>query len=89
MPSRELKRPSALPKLLAKVRRTLSPPPSLKKPPRTESSAWSTDFFRITLTTPAMASEPYSDDWPPGSTSMRSISATGMPLMLLNTSAPL
>ena len=46
-------------------------------------------FFRMTLMTPAIASEPYREDWPPGSTSMRSISATGMPLMLLNTSEPL
>ncbi len=45
--------------------------------------------FRMMLTTPAIASEPYSEDWPPGSTSIRSTMSIGMPLMLLKVSLPL
>ncbi len=36
------------------------------------------DFFRITLTTPASASPPYTADEPTGTTSIRSIADIGM-----------
>ena len=84
-----VKRLSAEVKLSARVKRTLEPPPSLKVPPRTDISALSRRFFRMMLTTPAIASEPYSEDCPPGRISMRSTRATGMPLMLLKVSEPL
>ncbi|MOA54940.1 hypothetical protein D3C78_1786420 [compost metagenome] len=45
--------------------------------------------LRMMLTTPAIASEPYREDWPPGRTSMRSTMSIGIPLMLLNASPPL
>ncbi|KAG1079453.1 hypothetical protein G6F40_016301 [Rhizopus arrhizus] len=58
--------------------RWLSPPPCWVPPARTLTSTPSKWSLRMMLTTPAMASEPYTADAPAASTSMRSISALGM-----------
>jgi hypothetical protein len=89
VPTSRLKRSSSAEKVVAALTRALSPPPSLWPPTRALSTGASRRFFRMTLTTPAIASEPYSDDWPSGRISMRSTRSIGMPLMLLNVSLPL
>ena len=53
-------------------------PPCWVPPARTFTSTPSKRSLRMMLTTPAMASEPYTADAPAASTSMRSISALGM-----------
>ncbi len=45
-------------------------------------------FFRITLTTPAMASEPYTADAPSLSTSMRSMASMGIDEMSTKSRSP-